>query len=98
MGACNQLCIGTGIRGVAPGLEVQAYPNPFTEGVSVKIESTSKENADIRVYDLAGKLVEEKLSQPVGTETVIGTALTKGMYMVEVKQGGLVQKIKITGL
>ena len=98
LGACDQLC-GGAMRGVAVrDMEVYAYPNPFTEGINIKIESTSKENTDIVVYDLTGKVVEEKRSQPAGTETLVGTALAKGVYMVEVKQGANTQKIRVTRL
>jgi len=79
-------------------LAINAYPNPFNDGLRVKIESNTYESADLTITDLTGRKLETKLNQPVGQEIVIGQKLAPGVYMVQVTNGNQSQQIKVTKL
>lgn len=102
LGICGQSC-GTAAK-QTPGavnivmtdeLGVKAYPNPFTTGIQVRIESTTVDVADLIITDLTGRVLEVKADQPVGTNIVAGTELTSGIYVIEVRSGDLSKKIRI---
>ncbi len=76
-------------------LTVNAYPNPFASEVHLKIQSNLTGNADITVYDMTGRIMETKPSQPIDTEITLGGSLAPGIYIVEVKEGGEVKKVKV---
>lgn len=102
LGMCGQSC-GSTANKQAPGvnlimgdeLAVKAYPNPFTDGIHIRIESNAIDIADLVITDLTGRTLEVRRAQRVGSDIVVGSALANGLYIVEVRSSNLSQKIRI---
>jgi myo-inositol-hexaphosphate 3-phosphohydrolase len=43
---------------LSSNLSVVVFPNPFTETATFKINDRNFENANLRIYDISGKLVQ----------------------------------------
>lgn len=74
---------------------VKVYPNPFTSKFHLKVEGPGTENIHVRIYDVAGKLIEEKPDVLVGTDVELGDHLADGVYVVDVKQGQFSKQIRL---
>jgi hypothetical protein len=88
----------TGINEVREKLQVSAYPNPFKSSFNLSVELHAPSDVNVSVYDLTGKVVEEKSVENAGTGTfryTSGKQLTPGMYFVKVQAGDKQQTIKI---
>ncbi len=99
LGACGSSKSATiadtkGMLILGNDLNVTTYPNPFTEGVNVKVAGPA-EFADVIVYDLSGRMVESKIDQSVGLPVAIGSTLTNGIYILEVKSGEQTKRMRI---
>jgi PA domain/PKD-like domain/Secretion system C-terminal sorting domain/Proprotein convertase P-domain/HYR domain len=81
----------------APGFSITAWPNPTVNYFNLKVNSAAKETVVIRMYDMAGKLVQVKNGAP-GNIYIIGENVTSGMYIIEVSQGANKQKVKLVKL
>jgi hypothetical protein len=71
---------------------IQIYPNPFVCETVVScwlLGVRGKEKMEIKIYDLSGRLVEEKrlTTKNQKLKTEIGEKLTSGVYFVKVKVG-----------
>jgi hypothetical protein len=65
-------------------LELDIYPNPTNEFVSVKYPGG--ENAEVRIFDIAGKLmIQRRIGHGIG-QIDLGT-LSSGMYKINVTDG-----------
>jgi Secretion system C-terminal sorting domain len=64
------------------------YPNPFIESIKVELESATKDNAQIRIIDVLGKVIitqQEKIEIGGNQITINGLSrLTQGAYMIEI--------------
>jgi hypothetical protein len=64
------------------------YPNPFVESVRVELDAKTKENAQVRIVDMNGKVVvmqQEQLQIGGNQFTINGLSrLAKGTYVIEV--------------
>ncbi|MDP1802041.1 MAG: T9SS type A sorting domain-containing protein [Bacteroidota bacterium] len=60
---------------------VSVYPNPASSGVTIKSEN---EFTRIEIYDLSGKLVSEKNSEPLFQLQVETESLNNGIYLVKI--------------
>ncbi len=108
LGQCGQTCgapVNARLASRAGGgdipdeeLHVQVYPNPFRDGLHIRIESTAFDAADVVVTDVAGKKIEVLHAQPVGQEIVVGRSLAAGTYMVEVRYGSMSRQVKVIKL
>lgn len=73
--------------------EVTAAPNPFSSHLALNINSHSDEAVEVKVYDMLGKLIEQKTYSTLEIE--IGENLTTGLYNVIVSQGSQTQTVRI---
>jgi hypothetical protein len=76
---------------------VSVSPNPFSNHFSMFLNSTNTEDVSIKVYDMIGKLMEQRIVN--ANEVVIqeiGNSYPTGVYIVVVTQGEDVKTIKIT--
>jgi hypothetical protein len=102
LGKCDDLCgaasktMSSVVNDVELGL--LASPNPFISDLHVRIVSHTYDYADLTIYDLSGRTVETKSHQAVGKDVVVGRSLAAGIYVVEVKQGEVSEKIKVIKL
>lgn len=71
------------------------YPNPFSSEFGIVITGRVGESADLYIFDLAGKLVFEKLGIENNELEVLSPDLYSGMYLVKIVRGGQVQFTKV---
>jgi hypothetical protein len=68
--------------------ELSAYPNPFANEFSLQITSTSQDKVQIIVYDMVGRLVEQRSSTVAELQTTtLGNNYPAGVYNILVSQG-----------
>ncbi|WP_395061334.1 T9SS type A sorting domain-containing protein, partial [Flavobacterium sp.] len=68
--------------------EALAYPNPFAENFKLDVKTSSDENLQVRVYDMLGKLVEDRSVSASDVQSFeVGNAYPSGVYNVIVSQG-----------
>jgi hypothetical protein len=80
----------------AKSFEVSAYPNPFETAFSLNLETSSKEDVTIAVYDMMGKLVETHQVNPTEVANLqIGNNFAAGIYNVIVSQANEIQAIRL---
>lgn len=77
-------------------LQFVLYPNPSTKDFHITVESSDASNADIVVYDLAGRAIEKHTALPVGADVAVGKDLAPGIYMIQVTHGGQSKMVKVT--
>ena len=76
--------------------EVTASPNPFDTNFGMFLNATSTEDVSIRVYDMIGKLIEQR--EVKATEVVtqeVGNNYPSGVYNVIVSQGSEVKTLRV---
>jgi hypothetical protein len=73
----------TGIEEMQFSSQVSVYPNPSRGQVSVFISETN-EIAQVKVYDLAGQLMKEKI---LSEGSIDLSSLNSGVYMMEIISG-----------
>ncbi len=76
-------------------LSVRALPNPSWNYFDLQIGSRIGNGVQVRVYDLAGRLIESKSSLQANQTLRLGTFYSPGIYLVEVIQGGQKQIVKL---
>jgi hypothetical protein len=76
-------------------LSVRALPNPSLNYFDLQIGSRMGKGVQVRVYDLAGRLIESKSSLQANQTLRLGTFYTPGIYLVEIVQGGQKQILKL---
>jgi hypothetical protein len=84
----------TGRKNTALYMEV--YPNPSKQSFNIKMHSS--DNADrvfIHVYDMNGKLIEERNNVSIMTSIQLGDRYKAGTYVVQAEQGSQRARIKI---
>ncbi|MDI9258544.1 T9SS type A sorting domain-containing protein, partial [Flavobacterium sedimenticola] len=83
-------------RVTALPLEVTAYPNPFAGSFSLAVTTSSQSSIDIKVYDMVGRLVEQRVVRASAVEsTTIGDRYPSGVYNVVVTQDEEVQTVRV---
>jgi hypothetical protein len=64
-----------------------AYPNPFAENFKLDVKTNSESNIQIRVYDMIGKLLEDKMINVSDIQNFeLGNQYPSGVYNVIVSQ------------
>ena len=73
-----------------------AYPNPFAANFKLDVTTNSEENLSVRVYDMLGKLVEDRQVNASDVETLeVGANYTSGVYNVIVTQGENIKTLRV---
>ncbi len=76
--------------------KASAYPNPFAENFKLDVKTSSEEALQIKVYDMLGKLVDNKILETSEVEGLeIGSNYTTGVYNVIVTQGDNVKSLRV---
>jgi hypothetical protein len=95
---CNVTIPGTAReveKGVTP-LQVFAAPNPYSETFSLNISTTSEEVIQIKVFDMMGKLIDDKLVEAsLVSEIPFGNTYPSGIYNLIVSQGDESKVVRI---
>lgn len=73
-----------------------AYPNPFADNFMLAITSDSDASVQVRVYDMIGKLLEDKTLSASEIQTYeVGNRFPAGVYNVIVTQDSNVQTLRV---
>jgi hypothetical protein len=81
---------GTRSAKVSTDLKVIAYPNPSTEGFTIK--SSNGKSFGVQVYDMLGRSVEQR---QLKSDSQIGSNYAKGIYNVIVTQDAQVKTLRV---
>jgi PA domain/Bacterial Ig-like domain (group 3)/Subtilase family/Putative Ig domain/Secretion system C-terminal sorting domain/PKD-like domain/HYR domain/Ig-like domain CHU_C associated len=82
------------VKEVVLGLSVIAYPNPTENYFNLKINTSAKETVEIRMFDMAGKLVQTNRGAPSDIYR-LGENVVSGMYIIEVIQADKTVRTKV---
>lgn len=78
--------------------QIEIYPNPFTSNFFIKLESQVSKIASFRLFDINGKLINEK-NEKLGTGSNIiewnQENIAKGIYFIEIQMDSYTDKFKI---
>ncbi len=76
--------------------KVVASPNPFSDTFAVAITEGAEGNAEVKVYDMIGKLLEVRSVQSSEISSQqLGNSYPSGVYNVIVTQGQTVKTLKV---
>jgi hypothetical protein len=67
-------------------LELKGFPNPFMENIIINIPSSTKENFQLKVYDITGTLIQElpKNQKTWDGRNSKGKAAKSGIYILKI--------------
>ena len=74
--------------------EVKVFPNPTTTNFNVQVITAASKEINIRVLDVQGRFIKSIIIAPYQT-AAFGSELNAGVYMLEVKQGEVVKKVRV---
>ncbi len=81
---------------VSNTFEAFAYPNPFISNFKLDIKTNSEANIQIRVYDMIGKLVEDKMINAADIqEFEIGNQYPSGVYNIVISQESNTKTLRV---
>ncbi|MBY0487579.1 MAG: T9SS type A sorting domain-containing protein, partial [Flavobacteriaceae bacterium] len=90
------------VVGANPKLEVSiafealAYPNPFAENFKLDVTTNSSDDLRVSVYDMLGKLVEDRKVSTSDVQTLeVGANYPSGVYNVIVTQGEHTKTLRV---
>ncbi len=64
------------------------FPNPFADSFSIDITSSHNDNVRVKVYDMAGRMIEDRSASAQNAELIkLGENYPAGVYNVIVSQG-----------
>lgn len=90
-----EISVVTGIEQTAINLAISAYPNPTTDYLVLKIENYDNGNLSYQLFDMQGKLLENK--KVTGNETSIDMSkLVPATYFVKVYAVGRNDRTGVT--
>lgn len=73
-----------------------AYPNPFSDNFKVSLDSESNSSVQVQVYDMLGKLLEDKTVNTSDLQTLeVGNNYAVGIYNVILTQDSNVQTVRV---
>ena len=73
-----------------------AYPNPFSENFKLDVKTSSEEALQIKVYDMLGKLVENRILETTEVEGFeVGSNYSSGVYNLIISQGDTVKTLRL---
>ena len=89
-------CTTTVREDVSIEFKATAYPNPFAENFKLDIKTSSEEALQIKVYDMLGKLIDDRILQTTEVEGFeVGANYPSGVYNVIVSQGDNLKTLRV---
>ena len=77
-------------------LHIQASPNPSANAFTIQLQGSNlKQPISMRVYDVHGRLIEERNSITIGQSLRLGDQYTAGTYIIEAVQGSKKVQAKV---
>ncbi|WP_034040896.1 discoidin domain-containing protein [Wocania ichthyoenteri] len=94
--ATDKDCQGVFEKSILVSDKAIAYPNPFTDYLSVNIGDDSSEMVSVNIYSITGKLIQSR-HLPVSNNTIIidGTHFDSGIYTVKLETATNMSILKI---
>jgi hypothetical protein len=83
------------VKGV-DGFNIEAYPNPVSSTVSIKVNGVVTGKANVTITDITGKLVKEKIQVVDNNASIDVSNLASGAYMINYSDDSRNESIKIT--
>lgn len=81
---------------IATVLEATAYPNPFAANFKLDIKTNSEASIAVRVYDMIGKLVEDKMINASDIQNFeLGDQYPSGVYNIVVSQESDTKTVRV---
>jgi hypothetical protein len=80
-------------------VSINIYPNPANDFIVMQVNALVKQNIDVALFDITGKLIQKSIIYPGSTITHIDTrSLYNGQYIVRFTSNGqtIVKKVMIT--
>ncbi len=75
---------------------VKAFPNPYDTAFNLNLETPSKENVTVAVYNMMGTLVESHQVNPMEVANLqLGSNFSTGIYNVIVSQGDNAKAVRL---
>jgi LEA14-like dessication related protein len=76
---------------------LKVFPNPVTNGNSISIKAPVNIEADVKLYNLTGKLVFENNVENINSKSISLSNLPNGVYMLQItiNNTAITQKIVI---
>jgi hypothetical protein len=94
--ACDLFTAPLGKTVVATPFKAVAYPNPFANNFMLDVKTTSQSSVNLKVYDMVGRLIEQRDVRISDMETtIIGDRYPSGVYNVVVSQEDSVQTVRV---
>ena len=75
-------------------MDVKIFPNPSVSDFKLQVITSGKEEINVRVFEMQGRLLKEIKIAPYQTVN-IGSDLRTGSYFIEVRQGKKVKTTKV---
>jgi len=77
-------------------LRINATPNPSSDAFTIQLQGSNlKQQVSIRVYDISGRLLEEKENISIGQSLHLGDQYKAGTYIIEAVQGTRTVQTKV---
>jgi hypothetical protein len=81
---------------MATEFKALAYPNPFANNFMIDVKSSSESSVNLKVYDMIGRLIEQRDVRVSDLETTtIGDRYPGGVYNVVVSQENSVKTVRV---
>ena len=75
------------------------FPNPFTDYISLKVNSVQKAKFCITIYDASGRALKKQLNELYPGDNIIIVSglqnLSKGTYILKTKSGAQTEQYKL---
>ena len=65
-------------------LNISLYPNPFVDLVNINLNEDIKDNLNVAIFDLSGRLVFEKVLPPIKRNVINLNKLKTSKYLIKV--------------
>ncbi len=81
---------------IAKTFEVVAYPNPFAENFKLDVKTNNETTIQVRVYDMIGKLVEDKMINGSNIQNFeFGNHYPSGVYNIVISQESETKTLRV---
>ena len=87
---------GVSVNEISPKLEINLYPNPSNEMVSIRLSQEWENTTNLKVFDVQGKLVFEQFNS-AHTIELSTQSYAAGLYFIEIsdKTSKVLEKLTV---
>ncbi|RAJ93261.1 putative secreted protein (Por secretion system target) [Larkinella arboricola] len=78
---------GAGLSAETLGVQLQAYPNPFTDFITLRLEGPAAQALPVVIYDSQGRVVLQLAEVKSEQRISLGNAFPPGLYVLKVGEG-----------